>query len=58
MEDNDFNDFIESVEKEGNDFWEIEYPKMSKNCKIDYWLGSTSKGMRNQGEIIKKYSII
>jgi hypothetical protein len=33
-----------------NQFWKEKYPKMSLEEKKKYWLASTHKGMRTQGE--------
>jgi hypothetical protein len=46
----DFEKFIEESEKEFNTFWTQEYPKLSLEEKKKYWLQSTHKGMRTQGE--------
>ena len=32
------------------EFWDNEYPELSFEEKINYWLGSIHKGMRTQGE--------
>ena len=39
-----------SHEREKN-FWSEEYPNKSKEERVMYWLASTHKGMRMQGEI-------
>lgn len=48
---------IDSFKKESEEwnekakkFWEETYPKMSLDEKKKYWLASTHKGMRTQGE--------
>ncbi|WP_346986178.1 hypothetical protein [Chryseobacterium sp. POE27] len=46
----DFDKFIEEVEASRKNFWEETYPKMSLEEKKKYWLASTHKGMRTQGE--------
>lgn len=46
----DFDKFIEEVEASRKNFWEEKYPKMSIEEKKKYWLASTHKGMRTQGE--------
>ncbi len=34
-----------------NNFWSKEYPRKSREERIMYWLSTTHKGMRTQGEI-------
>ncbi|WP_294296551.1 hypothetical protein [uncultured Chryseobacterium sp.] len=46
----EFDKFIEEVEISRKKFWEIEYPRMSREEKKKYWLASTHRGMRSQGE--------
>ena len=48
----DFEKFIEENEKNFTNFWKEEYPKLSFVEKKKYWLASTHKGMRNQGEAL------
>lgn len=45
-----FDKFIDEAESSGKIFWEETYPKMSFEEKKRYWLASTHKGMRTQGE--------
>jgi hypothetical protein len=45
---NESNDFNNSF----NIFWEKEYPNLSFEEKKRYWLASTHKGMRTQGEAL------
>lgn len=48
---------LEEILKKQNEFWHKEYPKLSKEEKINYWLSMTYDGMRTQGEAIAdKYS--
>lgn len=43
---------MEKFELEMNRFWKKEYPKMTHKDKVAYWLASTHKGMRTQGEAL------
>lgn len=45
-----FEKFVEKIENDRNNFWEKEYPNMSFEEKKTYWLTSTHKSMRTQGE--------
>lgn len=46
----DFEKFTEERQIRFNAFWTEEYPKLSREEKVKYWLASTHKGMRTQGE--------
>lgn len=46
----EFEKFIDKNEKEFNKYWSEEYPKLNLEEKKKYWLASTHKGMRTQGE--------
>ena len=35
-----------------NNFWKKEYPKMSYQKKVNYWLTTIHQGMRSQGEAL------
>jgi hypothetical protein len=48
----DFERFVEENEKKFNEFWSQEYPKLSLEEKKKYWLASTHRGMRSQGEAL------
>jgi len=48
----DFEKLVDEIERSRNDFWKKEYPKMSLEEKKKYWLASTHKGMRTQGEAL------
>lgn len=48
----EFEKFIEEIENSQKKYWEEEYPKLSRDKKIKYWLASTHKGMRTQGEAL------
>lgn len=46
----DFLKEMEEFDQELDRFWKKEYPKMSRKKKVEYWLATTHKGMRTQGE--------
>ena len=49
---------LEQILKDRNNFWEKEYPNMSFEEKKAYWLASTHKSMRTQGEALAdEYSV-
>ncbi len=48
----EFEKFIDEMENSRKRFWEEEYPQMSLEEKKRYWLASTHKGMRTQGEAL------
>lgn len=48
----DFEKFIDENENNFIKFWKDEYPKLSLDEKKKYWLASTHKGMRTQGEAL------
>lgn len=48
----DFEQFVEDMENRREKFWSEEYPKLSLEEKKRYWLASTHKGMRTQGEAL------
>lgn len=50
MDEQEFSRFIESMERQRREFWEREYPAMSRSERVSYWLSSTHRGMRAQGE--------
>lgn len=43
-------EFLQKILDDRKKFWSEVYPKMSIAEKKEYWLGSTHKGMRTQGE--------
>ncbi|OCA69352.1 hypothetical protein BBI01_14475 [Chryseobacterium artocarpi] len=43
---------IQEFDNSMNKFWKEEYPKMGFDEKKKYWLASTHKGMRTQGEVL------
>ncbi|SIS92031.1 hypothetical protein SAMN05421786_103110 [Chryseobacterium ureilyticum] len=43
---------IQEFDNSMNKFWKEKYPKMSFDEKKKYWLASTHKGMRTQGEAL------
>jgi len=45
-------EFLQQIIDNQNKFWKDEYPKLSLNEKKKYWLASTHKGMRTQGEAL------
>ena len=45
-------DFLQQIIDDQNKFWSEEYPNLSRDEKIKYWLTSTHKGMRTQGEAL------
>ncbi len=48
----EFEKFVDEIESSRKIFWEEEYPKMSLEEKKRYWLASTHRGMRTQGEAL------
>lgn len=46
----DFEKFVDEIENSRERFWREEYPKMNLDEKKKFWLASTLKGMRTQGE--------
>ena len=50
MGDQKFLRFIEQLERQRREFWQREYPAMSRPQRVKYWLSSTHHGMRTQGE--------
>jgi len=48
----DFLREMEEFDQEIDHFLKKEYPKLSRENKITYWLRTTHKGMRTQGEAV------
>jgi len=45
-------EFLQQILDNQNKFWSQEYPKLSREEKKKYWLASTHRGMRSQGEAL------
>ncbi|WP_299332895.1 hypothetical protein [uncultured Psychroserpens sp.] len=43
-------DFLKKIIDDQNKFWLEEYTKLNRQEKVKYWLATTHKGMRTQGE--------
>ncbi|WP_299883598.1 hypothetical protein [uncultured Lacinutrix sp.] len=45
-------EFLLKIIDDQNQFWSEEYPELSRDEKVKYWLDSTHKGMRTQREAL------
>ena len=46
----DLEQAFEQARAESRKFWSDEYPAMTRDQRIKYWLGDVLHGMRSQGE--------
>ncbi|MDP9958660.1 hypothetical protein [Chryseobacterium lathyri] len=45
-------EFLQQILQAQDNFWSKEYPQMNLEERKKYWLASTHKGMRTQGEAL------
>ena len=45
-------EFFQKILDEREKFWNEKYPNLNREEKVKYWLASTHKGMRTQGEAL------